>query len=32
LLLAKTLRLLDVFRLLTVCAKISTSLGNPLLH
>jgi hypothetical protein len=31
LLLVKTLRLLDVFRLLTVCEQISLSLGNPLL-
>jgi hypothetical protein len=31
LLIAKPLRLLDVFRLLTICAKTSISLGNPLL-
>ena len=30
LLFVKTLRLLDVFRLLTMCAKTSISLGNPL--
>jgi len=31
LLLAKTLYLLDVFRLLTMCAKMTIFLGNPLL-